>query len=198
MTCFYAYAHYYWTHTTKWILTHSWSLTDCLPPVGRPCRSQRYGCCSFHPGASSQASGLCDCRSTETIGTSITMPLWVWNIALIDTWFTRFHGANVLNQQPSLYTSPRFQLMQTPTRWNDCGRNPEQRWSAWKTSWPLLESADLSSPNSQTTLLLIHAPTPDTYAHTKTTGPFETLISTRKDEDKINNNKENNWFFLRC
>lgn len=43
------------------VLTHSWSLTDCLPPVGRPCQSQRYGCCSSHPGAGSRVSGLCDC-----------------------------------------------------------------------------------------------------------------------------------------
>lgn len=49
------------------VLTHSWSLTGCLPPVGRPCRSQRYGCCSSHPGAGSRASGLCDCTHTQEI-----------------------------------------------------------------------------------------------------------------------------------
>lgn len=43
------------------VLTHSWSPTGCLPPVGRPCQSQRCGCCSSHQGAGSRASGLCDC-----------------------------------------------------------------------------------------------------------------------------------------
>lgn len=47
---------------TALVLTHSWSLTGCLPPVGRPCQSQQCGCCFSHPVASSQASGLCDCN----------------------------------------------------------------------------------------------------------------------------------------
>lgn len=59
---------------TEKLLTHSWSLTDCLPPVGRPCQSQRYGCCSFHPGAGFLASGLCDCTNpTETFSLLVKM-----------------------------------------------------------------------------------------------------------------------------
>lgn len=46
------------------VLTHSWSPTGCLPPVGRPCQSQRCGCCSSHQGAGFRASGLCDCTNT--------------------------------------------------------------------------------------------------------------------------------------
>lgn len=56
------------------VLTHSWSLTGCLPPVGRPCQSQRCGCCSSHPAAGSRASGLCDCTHTRD---TISFPLQV-------------------------------------------------------------------------------------------------------------------------
>lgn len=52
---------------TEKLLTHSWFLTDCLPPVGMPCQNQRYGCCSSRPGAGFLALGLCDCTNpTET------------------------------------------------------------------------------------------------------------------------------------
>lgn len=86
--------------------------------------------------------------------------------------------------------------MQKPTRWNDCGRNPKQRWSAWRTSWPLWESAGPSSPGSQTTLLLTHAPTPGTCRHTGTTVWFKTFICKRQEEAQkkyIKNNKSKLW-----
>lgn len=70
-------------------------------------------------------------------------------------------------------------LCKKPTRWNDCGRNPKQRWSAWRTSWPLSESAGPSSPGSQTTPLLTHAPTPGTCPHTGATMWFKTSLQDR-------------------
>lgn len=56
-----------------------------------------------------------------------------------------------------------------PTRWNGCGRSPERRWSAWRTSWPLWGSAGPSWPGSQTALPLTHAPTPGTCQRTRAT-----------------------------
>lgn len=67
-------------------------------------------------------------------------------------------------------------LCTKPTIWNDCGRNPKQRWSAWRTSWPLSELAGPSSPGSQKALLLTHAPTPGTCPQTGTTASFELTL----------------------
>ena len=69
-----------------------------------------------------------------------------------------------------------------PTRWNDCGRNPKQRWSAWRTSWPLSESVGPSSPGNQTTLRPTHAPTPGTYRHMGTRMWFQSSSARRQGE----------------
>lgn len=91
---------------------------------------------------------------------------------------------------PHTWPTPQFKnhrSVQKPTRWSGCGRNPKQRWSAWRTSGPLSESAGPSSPGSQTALLPTHAPTPGTCRHTgETTVRFKMLISKRQEEDKGN------------
>ncbi len=130
---------------------------------------------------------------TKAAGTGLILQ-WHIKLALILYYFSRPKAPKELiklaqEPKPSPHTRPTPQFrnhrsVQKPTRWNDCGRNPKRRWSAWRTSWPLSESAGPSSPGSQTALLLTHAPTPGTCRHTGTTVWFKTPISKRQEEDR--------------
>lgn len=99
------------------LLTHSWSLTDCLPPVGRPCQSQRYGCCSSRPGAGFLASGLCDCTNpTETFSPLVKMISFQHNFNF-NIWKS---GFNIRSCYRFTSFSPIYYLIQNQKKKSIC------------------------------------------------------------------------------